>query len=129
MAIYDTMQFVRAPVAHDLRRPGRVRGRGHAGRRRSRSAILAAAHPGAAAPTVRRRAGHHLGSVAAGTGGAPGPGADGRGAQPAHRAETWRTLRADTDRDKIFTAEQAIAYGLADQIIPARKAFPAAVVA
>jgi ATP-dependent Clp protease protease subunit len=26
-------------------------------------------------------------------------------------------IRADTDRDKVFTAEEAVAYGLADQII------------
>ena len=39
-----------------------------------------------------------------------------------HTGQDVATLRADTDRDKIFTAEQAVAYGLADQVIGSRKA-------
>ena len=38
----------------------------------------------------------------------------------AHTGQDIATLRADTDRDKIFTAEQAVAYGLADTIITSR---------
>jgi ATP-dependent Clp protease, protease subunit len=37
-----------------------------------------------------------------------------------HTGRDVATLRADTDRDKIFTAEQAVAYGLADHIISTR---------
>ena len=37
-----------------------------------------------------------------------------------HTGREVATLRADTDRDKIFTAEQAVAYGLADHIISTR---------
>ena len=35
-----------------------------------------------------------------------------------HTGQDVATLRADTDRDKIFTAEQAVAYGLADTSSP-----------
>jgi ATP-dependent Clp protease protease subunit len=43
----------------------------------------------------------------------------------AHTGQSVATLLADTERDKVFTAEQAVAYGLADRIIPARKSVPA----
>ena len=38
-----------------------------------------------------------------------------------HTGRAVERLRADTDRDKIFTAEEAVAYGLADQVIGSRK--------
>jgi ATP-dependent protease ClpP protease subunit len=34
--------------------------------------------------------------------------------------EKLETLRADTDRDRIFTAEAALGYGLVDQILTDR---------
>jgi ATP-dependent Clp protease protease subunit len=37
-----------------------------------------------------------------------------------HTGQDVATLRADTDRDKIFTAKQAVDYGLADHIISSR---------
>ncbi|MDQ2737768.1 MAG: ATP-dependent Clp protease proteolytic subunit [Actinomycetota bacterium] len=43
----------------------------------------------------------------------------------AHTGQSVATLLADTERDKVFTAEQAVAYGLADRIIPARNSVPA----
>ena len=43
----------------------------------------------------------------------------------AHTGQSVATLLADTERDKVFTAEHAVAYGLADRIIPARKSVPA----
>ena len=39
-----------------------------------------------------------------------------------HTGQDVATLRADTDRDKVFTAEQAVAYGLADEVIVTRDA-------
>jgi ATP-dependent Clp protease, protease subunit len=39
-----------------------------------------------------------------------------------HTGQTVETLRADTDRDKVFTAAEAIEYGIADDIITTRKA-------
>lgn len=34
-----------------------------------------------------------------------------------HTGQSIETLRADTDRDRVFDAEAAVAYGLADQVI------------
>ncbi|MEO3766222.1 ATP-dependent Clp protease proteolytic subunit [Streptomyces sp. B8F3] len=38
-----------------------------------------------------------------------------------HTGHEVATLRADTDRDKVFTAQDAVAYGLADQVISKRE--------
>jgi len=44
-----------------------------------------------------------------------------------HTGQSLETLRADTDRDRIFTAQEAVDYGLADAIITTRKSvLPAA---
>jgi ATP-dependent Clp protease protease subunit len=128
MAIYDTMQFVEAPVATTC--VGQV-GSGAA-------VLLAAGSPGRRSLLPHTRVLLHQ------------PSTGGQGtisdlslqtqevlrirAQmnhvlSAHTGQSVATLLADTERDKVFTAEQAVAYGLADRIIPARKAFPAAVVA
>ncbi|WP_328869128.1 ATP-dependent Clp protease proteolytic subunit [Streptomyces sp. NBC_00287] len=37
-----------------------------------------------------------------------------------HTHHDVSTLRADMDRDKVFTAEEAVAYGLADQVVSRR---------
>lgn len=39
-----------------------------------------------------------------------------------HTHHDIATLRADMDRDKVFTAEEAVAYGLADQVVSRRLA-------
>lgn len=38
-----------------------------------------------------------------------------------HTGHDVATLRADTDRDKVFTAQEAVAYGLADQVVSRRR--------
>lgn len=38
-----------------------------------------------------------------------------------HTGQSIETLLADTERDKIFTAAQAVDYGLVDAIVPSRK--------
>ena len=118
-AIYDTMQFVRAPVATTC-----------VGQAASAAAvILAAGAPGLRALLPHTRVLLHQ------------PSAGGQGtisdlslqakellrvrAQmeevlSLHTGQDVATLRLDTDRDKIFTAEQAVAYGLADTIISSR---------
>lgn len=40
-----------------------------------------------------------------------------------HTRHDLTTLRADMDRDKVFTAHEAVAYGLADEVISKRPAF------
>ena len=39
-----------------------------------------------------------------------------------HTGHDIATLRADMDRDKVFTAEEAVAYGLADEVLSRRLA-------
>ncbi|GAA0918855.1 ATP-dependent Clp protease proteolytic subunit [Streptomyces thermoalcalitolerans] len=39
-----------------------------------------------------------------------------------HTGHDVATLRADMDRDKVFTAEEAVAYGLADKVLSRRLA-------
>ena len=37
-----------------------------------------------------------------------------------HTGQTIERLRVDTARDKVFTAEEAVAYGLVDEVISSR---------
>jgi ATP-dependent Clp protease protease subunit len=43
-----------------------------------------------------------------------------------HTGHPVAKIRQDTDRNKTFSASEAVAYGLADQVISSRKAIPAA---
>jgi ATP-dependent Clp protease, protease subunit len=45
-----------------------------------------------------------------------------------HTGHPAAKIRADTDRNKTFTAREAIDYGLADEVISSRKAAPAELV-
>ncbi|PZF83293.1 ClpP family protease [Jiangella anatolica] len=45
-----------------------------------------------------------------------------------HTGHAVDKIRADTDRNKTFSAQDAVDYGLADQIIASRKAIPAGAV-
>jgi ATP-dependent Clp protease protease subunit len=38
-----------------------------------------------------------------------------------HTGQTQEQIRLDIDRDKILTAQQALDYGIVDQVIPSRK--------
>ena len=118
-AIYDTMQFVRAPVATTC-----------VGQAASAAAvILAAGAPGMRFALPHTRVLLHQ----------PSAGGQGTISDPAlqakellrvieqmeqvlgrHTGQDVATLGANTDRDKIFTPEQAVAHGLADHIISTR---------
>jgi ATP-dependent Clp protease protease subunit len=118
-AVYDTMQFVRAPVATTC-----------VGQAASAAAILlAAGAPGRRAVLPHTRVLLHQ----------PSTGGEGQISDltlqarellrvreqmelvlARHTGQDVATLRRDTDRDKVFTAEQAVAYGLADLIVSAR---------
>ncbi len=115
-AIYDTMQFVPAPVATTC-----------VGQAASSAAILlAAGTPGRRSVLPHSRVLLHQ------------PSASGQGTIPdlilaadevirlraeaeailsRHTGQSVEQLRLDTDRDRIFTPQQAVAYGLADQVI------------
>jgi ATP-dependent Clp protease protease subunit len=118
-AIYDTIQFIQAPVVTTC--VGQAIAEG--------AVLLAAGAPGLRAILPHARVVLHQ------------PGTQGRGAIPdlllaadevvrlrgevesvlaRHTGQTAETLRSDTDRDVVFTPQAAIDYGLADQILQGR---------
>jgi ATP-dependent Clp protease protease subunit len=119
-AVYDAMQFVRAPVATTC-----------VGQACSTAAILlAAGDPGRRSILPHARVLLHQ------------PSGRSQGAIPDlileadevirlraeaekvlahHTGQPIEALRTDTDRDRIFTPEQAQAYGLVDQVVAYRK--------
>ncbi|WP_279330204.1 ATP-dependent Clp protease proteolytic subunit [Streptomyces sp. OS603R] len=122
MAIYDTMAFVRAPIATFC-----------VGQAASTAAVLlAGGDPGRR--FVLEHARVLLGQPASG-------GMQGTASDLALRAKEMTriraqveevlarhthhdvaTLRADMDRDKVFTAQESVAYGLADEVLTRRPA-------
>jgi ATP-dependent Clp protease, protease subunit len=123
LAIYDCMQFIAAPVATTC-----------VGQASSAAAVLVAAGAkGRRAILPHGRMLLHQ------------PSAQGQGTLPdlvlhakeivrvrtqmeevlsRHTGQSVERLHADTDRDKIFTAEDAVAYGLVDEVVPSRKPLP-----
>jgi ATP-dependent Clp protease protease subunit len=121
LGIYDTMQFVRAPVATTC-----------IGQAASSAAVLlAAGAPGRRSVLPRARVILHQ------------PSGGGQGTLPdlavqakeivrlratmedvlaQHTGQSLERLREDTDRDLILDAEGAVAYGLADVVLASRKA-------
>jgi ATP-dependent Clp protease protease subunit len=116
LAVYDTMQYVRSPVATTC--VGQAIAAG--------AVLLAAGAPGRRAVLPHTRVVLHQ------------PAARGQGSIPdlilqadevvriraeieeilsAHTGQSVEALRADTDRDRVFTAGGAVDYGLADQIL------------
>ncbi|NYJ00537.1 ATP-dependent Clp protease protease subunit [Nocardioides thalensis] len=120
LGIYDTMQFVRAPVSTTC-----------IGQAASSAAVLlAAGAPGQRSVLPRSRVILHQ------------PSGGGQGTLPDlavqakeivrlrsqmedvlahHTGQTVERLREDTDRDLILDAEGAVAYGLADAVLESRK--------
>jgi ATP-dependent Clp protease, protease subunit len=119
LAIYDTLQFIQAPVATFC--IGQAVGAG--------AVLLAAGGKGRRAMLPHARVILHQ------------PAVSGQGAIPdlilaadevvrlrgefesvlsRHTGQSTETLRADTDRDRIFTARAALDYGLVDQILTDR---------
>jgi ATP-dependent Clp protease protease subunit len=116
LAVYDTMQYVRSPVATTC--VGQAIAAG--------AVLLAAGAPGRRAVLPHTRVVLHQ------------PAARGQGSIPdlilqadevvriraeieeilsAHTGQSVEALRADTDRDRVFTADGALDYGLVDQIL------------
>jgi ATP-dependent Clp protease, protease subunit len=119
LAIYDTMQYIKSPVVTTC--VGQAVAAG--------AVLLAAGEPGRRAMLPHARVILHQ------------PAASGHGPIPdlilaadevvrlrgelesvlsRHTSQSVETLRADTDRDRIFTAEAALGYGLVDQILTDR---------
>jgi ATP-dependent Clp protease protease subunit len=118
-AIYDTIQYIQAPVMTTC--VGQAIAEG--------AVLLAAGEPGRRAILPHARVVLHQ------------PGTRGQGTIPdlllaadevvrlrgemesvlsRHTGQSVETLRADTDRDRVFTPQAALAYGLADQILTDR---------
>jgi len=116
LAIYDTMRYVRAPVVTTC--VGQAIAAG--------AVLLAAGAAGRRGMLPHARVVLHQ------------PTASGRGAIPdlilaadevvrirgdienvlsRHTGQSVETLRADTDRDRVFTAQAALEYGLVDQVL------------
>lgn len=121
MAIYDTMSFINAPIATYC-----------VGQAASTAAVLlAAGEPGRRAVLDHARV--LLGQPI--SGGRQGTVADLaiqakemlriRGqleeVLARHTGHDVETLRADMDRDKVYTAQEAVAYGLADHVLSRRQ--------
>ena len=119
LAVYDTMRYIKAPVVTTC--VGQAIAAG--------AVLLAAGTPGRRGILPHARVVLHQ------------PSASGRGAIPdlilaadevvriradvesvlsGHTGQSVETLRADTDRDRVFTAQAALDYGLADQILAER---------
>jgi ATP-dependent Clp protease protease subunit len=118
-AIYDTIQYIQAPVVTTCIGQAVAEG----------AVLLAAGAPGRRAILPHARVVLHQ------------PGTQGQGAIPdlllaadevvrlrgemesvlsRHTGQSVETLRTDTDRDRVFTPQSAIDYGLADQILTDR---------
>ena len=119
LALYDTMRFIKAPVATTC--VGQAVAAG--------AVLLAAGAPGRRSVLPHARVVLHQ------------PAAQGRGTIPdlilqadevvrvrtqleeilsAHTGHDVAELRHDTDRDRVFDAAGAVAYGLADQVVANR---------
>jgi ATP-dependent Clp protease, protease subunit len=119
LALYDTMQYIQTPVSTTC--VGQAIAAG--------AVLLAAGAPGRRAMLPHARVVLHQ------------PAARGQGAIPdlilqadevvrlraemeailsTHTGQTVQALRTDTDRDRIFTAEAALEYGLIDQVLTDR---------
>lgn len=121
LAVYDTMQFIRSPVATTC-----------VGQAASAAAVLlAAGAPGSRTVLPHARVILHQPS-GGGQGTLPDLAVQAkevvrlRGAMEEvlarHTGQTVARLREDTDRDLVLDADRAVAYGVADAVLGSRKA-------
>ena len=119
LAVYDTIQFIKAPVVTTC--VGQAIAAG--------AVLLAAGAPGHRLMLPHARVVLHQ-PAARGQGTIPDLilqadevvrlRADMEAVLSLHTGQSVQTLRADTDRDRVFTARQALDYGLIDQVISDR---------
>ncbi|HEY7263647.1 MAG TPA: ATP-dependent Clp protease proteolytic subunit [Trebonia sp.] len=121
LAVYDTMQFIQAPVYTTC--VGQAIAAG--------AVLLAAGEPGHRLMLPHARVVLHQ-PAASGQGTIPDLilqadevvrlRADMESVLSRHTGQSVQTLRADTDRDRVFTAHAALEYGLIDQVLSDRSA-------
>ena len=119
LAVYDTMQFIQAPVYTTC--VGQAIAAG--------AVLLAAGEPGHRLMLPHARVVLHQ-PAARGQGTIPDLilqadevvrlRADMESVLSRHTGQSVQTLRADTDRDRVFTAQAALEYGLIDQVLSDR---------
>lgn len=119
LAVYDTMQFIQAPVYTTC--VGQAIAAG--------AVLLAAGEPGHRLMLPHARVVLHQ-PAASGQGTIPDLilqadevvrlRADMESVLSRHTGQSVQTLRADTDRDRVFTAQAALEYGLIDQVLSDR---------
>src|SRR5215469_7600776 len=110
LAVYDTMRYIKAPVVTTC--VGQAIAAG--------AVLLAAGVPGRRGILPHARVVLHQ-PTASGRGAIPDLiRADVESALSLHTGQSVQTLRADTDRDRVFTARAAIDYGLVDQVLSER---------
>ena len=119
LAVYDTIQYIQAPVATTC--VGQAIGVG--------AVLLAAGRPGRRALLPHARVVLHQ-PAARGQGPIPDlilqadelvrMRADIEAILSAHTGQSVQALRADTDRDRVLTARAALEYGIADQVLGQR---------
>jgi ATP-dependent Clp protease, protease subunit len=120
LAIYDTMQYIHAPVATTC--VGQAIGVG--------AVLLAAGASGRRALLPHARVVLHQ-PAARGQGPIPDlilqadelvrMRADIEAILSAHTGQSVQALRADTDRDRVLTAQAALEYGIVDQVLGQRR--------
>jgi len=116
LAVYDTMQFIQAPVATTCVGEAIAAG----------AVLLAAGAPGRRSVLPHTRVVLHQ-PAARGQGTIPDlilqadevvrVRADIEAILAEHTGQSVEVLRNDTDRDRVFTARSALAYGLVDQVL------------
>jgi len=121
LAVYDTMRFIQAPVYTTC--VGQAIAAG--------AVLLAAGEPGHRLMLPHARVVLHQ-PAARGQGTIPDLilqadevvrlRADMESVLSRHTGQSVQTLRADTDRDRVFTARAALEYGLIDQVLSDRSA-------
>lgn len=123
LAVYDTLRYIRSPVATTC--VGQAVAVG--------AVLLAAGTPGKRAALPHTRVVLHQ-PMGQGRGAIPDlilqadevvrVRADIEGILARHTGQETATLRADTDRDRVFTAQGALDYGLIDQVLEERQPLP-----
>jgi ATP-dependent Clp protease protease subunit len=120
LAIYDTMQYIQAPVATTCVGQAVMAG----------AVLLAGGTPGRRAVLPHARVVLHQPAAQGHRGTIPDLILDAEeiirvraeieSVLARHTGQTVETLRHDTDRDRVFTAQGAVDYGIADQILGGR---------
>lgn len=120
LAIYDSMQYVKAPVATTC--VGQAFAAG--------AVLLAGGEPGHRAMLPHTRIVLHQPALNTGRGSVPDlilhadelvrVRAEIEHVLSRHTGQSIATLRQDTDRDRVFTAEAARQYGLVDEVLQSR---------